>query len=228
MMKNKRILVIAAHPDDEILGCSATIAKLVQDGYEAFTLILGEGVTSRDDIRDTIVREKEIKDLKKQIYQANQVIGVKECFIENFPDNRFDSIPILEIVKKIEQIKNYVKPDIIFTHYKNDLNIDHQVTFKSVITATRPMKEECVKEIYSFEILSSTEWNYPLTFSPNTFFEIKDTLELKKEAMKVYSSELREFPHPRSLKGIELCAENWGMKTGLNYAEAFMLVRKVI
>lgn len=228
MMKNKRVLIVAAHPDDEILGCGATVAKLVKDGYEAFTLILGEGVTSRDDIRDPILREKELQDLKKQINQANQIIGIKECFVEDFPDNRFDSVPMLEIVKKVDQIKNYIKPEIIFTHYKHDLNIDHQITFNAVLTATRPMKEECVKEIYSFEVLSSTEWNYPLTFSPNTFFEIKDTLELKKEAMKVYSNELRDFPHPRSLKGIELNAENWGMKVGLNYAEPFILVRKII
>jgi len=130
-------------------------------------------------------------------------------------------------VKVIENIKDKVKPDIIFTHYEKDLNIDHKITYQAVITATRPLPDETVKEIYSFEVLSSTEWNYPLSFSPDIFVDISDTLDLKLKAMGAYRSELQNYPHPRSLEGIRKNAEVWGMKVGLKYAEAFKVVRMI-
>ena len=155
------------------------------------------------------------------------MIGIKRVYLENFPDNRFDSVDLLDIVKVISKIKDEIKPDIIFTHYENDLNIDHQITYKAVITATRPMVAESVKEIYSFEILSSTEWNYPISFSPDTYFDISDTIGLKVEAMKKYTSELCEFPHPRSTKGIELNAQYHGMRVGREAVEAFKSIRVI-
>jgi len=223
-MKNK-ILVISAHPDDEILGCGGTVAKLVQKGYGVSTLILGEGITSRDDRRDRKKREKEIIELQKQSKLANKILGVKESFFSEFPDNRFDTVPLLDIVKVIEKIKNQIKPEIIFTHYKNDLNIDHRITYNAVITATRPVVGEHVKEVYSFETLSSTEWNFPLGFSPNTFFDISETIDVKLKAFKEYKAELREYPHPRSLEGLKINAEYWGIKIGVKYAEVFRSVR---
>ncbi|WP_169776840.1 PIG-L deacetylase family protein [Campylobacter mucosalis] len=225
-MKTK-ILIVAAHPDDEVLGCFGTVARLIKQGYEAHTLILGEGKTSRDNKRDTDLKKDELQILNKEIITANKLIGIDKIFTQNFPDNRFDSIDLIDIIKAIESVKNEIKPDIIFTHYKDDLNIDHQITYNAVITATRPIKGESVKEIYSFEILSSTEWAYPQSFSPDTFFDISDTLELKIKAMGEYASELREFPHPRSLKGIEINAVNRGMQVGLTYAEAFRCVRRI-
>ncbi|WP_129597815.1 PIG-L deacetylase family protein [Methanohalophilus profundi] len=222
---NKTILVIAAHPDDEILGCGGTVKRLVDEGHKAYTLILGEGVTSRDDSRDRSKREQELSNLKGQVKGANELIGVKDTFLYDFPDNRFDNIPLLDVVKVIEEVKSEIKPDIIFTHYKDDLNIDHQITYKAVLTATRPLPDESVKEIYSFEVLSSTEWNYPLSFSPDVFFDISSSIESKIKAMSAYKSELREYPHPRSLKGINLSAKNWGIKVGFEYVEAFKSVR---
>jgi LmbE family N-acetylglucosaminyl deacetylase len=227
MKKAARILVAAAHPDDEVLGCGGTAARWVKEGNEVYTLILGEGITSRDETRQREKREAEITELKKQIHQANAVIRVKEVFTYDFPDNRFDSVPLLDIVKVIETIKNKIKPGIVFTHYPQDLNIDHRITYQAVLTAMRPTAEETVKEIYSFEVLSSTEWNFPLRFSPDVFFDISETIDVKLAAMEKYQSELREYPHPRSLKGIRLNAEQWGMKTGLKYAEAFKLVRLI-
>jgi len=223
----RKVLVVAAHPDDEVLGCGGTITRLIKNNFEAYTLILGEGITSRDDVRNRKKREKEISVLKKQIKKANRIIGVKEIFTSDFPDNRFDDISLIDIIKAIEKIKDIIKPDIIFTHYENDLNIDHRLTYQAVLTASRPLKDETVKEIYSFEILSSTEWNYPLSFSPDVYFDITDTLEIKKKAMSEYQFELREFPHPRSLESIELSAKFWGIKIGLKYAEAFKCVRIV-
>jgi len=224
---NKKILIIVAHPDDEVLGCFGTVAKLIKEGYEAYTLILGEGKTSRDEKKIVENRKKDIEVLNKEIQKANNVIGIKKVFTESFPDNRFDSVDLLDIIKVVSKIKKEVQPDIIFTHYENDLNIDHQITYKAVITATRPMKNECVKEIYSFEVLSSTEWNYPLSFSPDTFFDITDTIDLKIESMKKYKSELCEYPHPRSIEGIKTNAKYQGMRVGKQYVEAFKSIRRI-
>jgi LmbE family N-acetylglucosaminyl deacetylase len=188
-------------------------------------LILGEGKTSRDEQRVVENKKDEIEQLNTEIQKANNIIGVKKVFIESFPDNRFDSIDLLDIVKVISKVKEEVEPDIIFTHFKNDLNIDHRLTYQAVLTATRPMQNECVKEIYSFEVLSSTEWNYPNLFSPDTYFDISDTIELKLKAMKKYASELCEYPHPRSLEGIDLNAKYQGMRVGKEYVEAFESVR---
>lgn len=225
--KSKKILVVAAHPDDEILGCGGTIAHLVEQGYEAYTLILGEGITSRDPSRNTENRKSEIEILRSHIIKANETIGVKECFIHDFPDNRFDTIPFLDIVKKIEQIKTQIRPQIIFTHYEKDLNIDHQITARAVLTATRPVQGESVIDLYSFEILSSTEWAFPNSFSPNVFYNIESSLEKKLKAMSFYESELTLFPHPRSLRGISNSAARWGQCVGLNSAEAFICLRSI-
>jgi len=222
---SKKILIVAAHPDDEVLGCFGTVARLIKEGYEAYTLILGEGKTSRSEQRVVEDKKDEIEILNTEIQNANDVIGIKKVFIESFPDNRFDSVDLLDIIKVISRVKEEVKPDIIFTHYEYDLNIDHQIAYKAVITATRPMENECVKEIYSFEILSSTEWNYPLSFPPDTFFDISDTLDLKIDSMKEYKSELCDYPHPRSLEGIELNAKYQGMRVGKKYVEAFKTIR---
>jgi len=223
----KKILIIVAHPDDEVLGCGGTIAKLIKQRSEAYVLILGKGITSRDKTKNLKTREKEINTLKRQAQKANKILGVKKVFFFDFPDNRFDTVPLLDIVKTIEKIKNKIKPDIIFTHYEKDLNIDHQITRKAVMAATRPLPGETVKEVYSFEILSSTEWNYPLSFSPNIFFGISKTIDLKVKAMDEYRNELKKFPHPRSLKGIKLNAQHWGVRVGLKHAEAFQAVRLI-
>ena len=224
---NKKILIVAAHPDDEVLGCFGTVSRLIKEGYEAYTLILGEGKTSRDEKRVVENKKDELDILNSEIKNANDIIGIKKCFVYDFPDNRFDSVDLLDIIKVISKIKEEIKPNIIFTHYENDLNIDHKITYQAVITATRPLENESVKEIYSFEILSSTEWQYPISFSPDVFFDIQDTIELKLNAMQCYKSELCLYPHPRSLEGIELNAKYNGMRVGKNYVEAFKSVRVI-
>ena len=216
-----------SHPDDEILGCGGTVASFIKKGDEVNILILGEGITSRDENRDQKKRNIEMNSLREDIHRANEIIGTTNLFFYDFPDNRFDTVPLLDIVKTIEKIKAIIKPTIIFTHFKNDLNIDHRITYNAVITATRPISDETVKEIYCFEVLSSTEWNYPLSFSPNTFFDVSQTIEIKINALKEYKNELRDYPHPRSLKGVMLNAENWGLKVGLGYAEAFECARVI-
>lgn len=198
-MTHNKILVVAAHPDDEVLGCGGTMARLAMEGNEICTLILGEGITSRDAKRDAAKRKTEIACLKEQIKMANKILKVKKIFSFDYPDNRFDTIPLLDIIKTIEDTKGKVDTDIVFTHHHGDLNIDHQITYKAVLTASRPLATETVKNIYSFEVLSSTEWMYPLSFSPDIFFGISKTIDLKMRAMEQYKTELFANIHPRSL-----------------------------
>jgi len=223
---NKKILIVCAHPDDEVLGCGATCAKLATQGHEIYTLILGEGKTSRDVDNS----EEDIEILKTEVMVANRTIGVKEVFTANFPDNRFDGVDILDIIKRIEKIIDYIKPDTIFTHHHGDMNIDHQITHQAVLTATRPMVGQCVKEIYTFEIASSTEWNSfskENRFIPNTFVDVSSTIDIKVNAMAAYKSELCKYPHPRSLQFIKEMASYNGVRVGLEYSENFQLIRSV-
>lgn len=223
---NNKILIVAAHPDDEVLGCFGTVAKLIKQGCEAYTIILSGGKASREN-----AREEEIAILKDEMYSANKTIGIKEVFQKNFPDNAFDSVPLLEIVKEIEKIKKLVNPSIIFTHHIGDMNIDHSITHRAVLTSTRPMPGECVKTIYTMEVPSSTEWNSfsrETIFTPNTFIDISNTIDSKIEAMQKYNSELRVYPHPRSLKHIKELAKVNGAKVGLKYCENFMMIRNIL
>ncbi len=225
-MTQKQILVVAAHPDDEILGCGGTIAKLSATN-QVFTIVLGEGVTSRDKHRDRNKRKEELGVLKKSMSDANKLIGVQQLFSFDLPDNRFDSIDLIDITKIIEDVIDKVHPQCVFTHFGNDLNIDHQLTFQAVLTATRPLPTQSVTEVYAFETTSSTEFNFPLSFSPDTFSTITDTLETKLAALACYTSEMREFPHPRSLEMVKQTAQYWGVRVGVPSAEAFKTIRKV-
>ena len=227
MQKNKKILIIAAHPDDEVLGCFGTVAKLIQNGYEAFTLILSAGKASRK-IKEISALKNEQDILKKETITANHIIGIKNIFYCDFPDNAFDSVPLLTIIQAIEKITKKIQPSLIFTHHIGDINIDHQITHKATLTATRPIVGESVKSIYAMEVPSSTEfnsWSQQTAFISNSFFDISSTIDLKIEAMSKYSSELRGSNHPRSLEHIRNLAKVNGTKVGMQYCENFILVR---
>ena len=183
-MKSK-ILVVAAHPDDEILGCGGTMARLVKEGSEVYTLILGTGITSRYENNEEVEIKDKLKLLKCHAHEANKLIGVNEVITDDFPDNAFDTVALLDIVKSVEKVKDKIKPGLIFTHYEKDLNIDHKITYEAVITAARPMPGETVRQIYSFEVPSSTEWRYPLSFTPDTFYDVGNTIEIKCGNIKI-------------------------------------------
>lgn len=222
----KNLLIVAAHPDDEVLGCAGAVSKLMNDGYTAYTLILGNGVRARADKDDfSAGLEDKVKRLLVQARKANKILGVRDVMICDFPDNSFDSVPLLDIVKEVESALNKTKPEVIFTHYGDDLNIDHRITYNSVLTAARPVAGGAVKTIYSFEVMSSTEWKFPLSFSPDVFFDISKTIGLKKKALRAYKMEMKEYPHPRSIEAVVKNAEMWGIKAGVKYAEAFKLIR---
>lgn len=223
------ILVVAAHPDDEILGVGATIAKRVAEGDTAYALILGEGQTSRWDRRESASTDV-VASLHEDSIKAAKIIGFQDTYFENLPDNRFDSIDLLDVIKLIEKYIKKIRPDIVYTHHANDLNIDHRITCEAVITATRPIGNYSVREIYEFETVSSTEWNFgnkEKAFYPNVFVDINEYFNIKCAAMKEYQSELCEFPHPRSLDMLKYCAKRWGGVIGKNYVEAFELIRKI-
>jgi len=216
------ILIIAAHPDDEVLGVGGIAIKHVKNGDDVYCLILGEGITSRDNNAST-------ENLSKASKEAGKIIGFKKMFFIELPDNKFDSLPLLSITKIIERYVEKIKPTIVYTHHPGDLNIDHQITYKTVMVACRPCNPYCPREIYSFEVLSSTEWQTDrlLSFNPNIFVNIDDELEQKIKALKKYSSELREFPHSRSVEGVEILAEYRGMQSGMLTAEALYLIRRI-
>lgn len=231
-LKNKKILVVVAHPDDEVLGLGATMNKLINDyNCEIRALILGEGITSRSETRNLAQWENELKRHRNNILKAKEKIGYSFVNTYQLPDNRFDSVDLLDIIKIIEKEKEQFKPEIIFTHHGGDLNIDHRRTFEAVITATRPMQNEYVRAIITFETPSGTEWQAstdPHNFIPNLFFEIsEENLKSKIDAMECYDYEKRKYPHPRSPEALEILAKRWGVVVGKEYAEAFCLVRGV-
>ncbi|QHT68828.1 PIG-L family deacetylase [Rhodocytophaga rosea] len=232
-LKDKKILVVVAHPDDELLGVGATIHKLIKRcNCRVRVIILGEGITSRANQRDTKAWGNELATHRKNVFAAQKIIGYESVELYNFPDNRFDTVALLDIVKVIEKEKSEFLPEIIFTHHGGDTNIDHRRTFEAVITASRPLEKETVKTIIAFETPSSTEWqasNYPNPFLPNLFFEVdKGDLDAKIAGMENYEFEKRLYPHPRSPEALEIQAKRWGVVVGKSYAEAFMLIRSII
>lgn len=229
---NKRILLAVAHPDDELLGLGATMHKLIHEqGCTVHVVILGEGITSRADSRDTEKWKHELEVHRNNIKQAQAAIGYQSVSVYDFPDNRFDSVALLDIIKVVEKEKTSFQPEIIFTHHGGDVNIDHQRTFQAVVTACRPMKDERVKTIITFETPSGTEWRAssdPHHFIPNFFVSIsQDNLEAKIKGMESYEFEKRPYPHPRSPEALKIQAQRWGVSVGVEFAEAFYIVRQI-
>ena len=223
------VLVVAAHPDDEVLGCGGTIARLAREGHDIYILVLGEGSTSRSQQREQADASL-VDALRDNSLAAGKTIGAKEVFMRNLPDNRFDTVPLLDIVKIVEELVTKLRPEVIYTHHGGDLNIDHALTHRAVLTATRPVKGQPVRDIYAFEIPSSTEWAFQRlepVFRANVFEDISGTLETKIKALSCYETETRAFPHPRSPEALRAIARRWGSVVGGEAVEAFELTRSV-
>jgi len=218
-MKN---LIVAAHPDDEVLGCGGIIKKHSNE-EDFFVVVLSGGADTRyDKSMENTLKENAIK--------ANNILGTKELFFENLPNQKMDNIPILEVTQLIEKYIRELKPNRIFTHHIGDLNKDHQIVAEATFTAARPIVGQIVKEVYSYNVPSSTEWNFiegEKTFIPNIFIEIQGELNVKLQAMENYKSECREYPHPRSTQSLKAHANYWGIVSGFEYAEPFKLIRKL-
>lgn len=221
-----KTLIIAAHPDDEVLGCGGTISKLAARGEEVHILILATGLTSRIGF-DAQKKAGDLKVHAERAKQAGSLIEAKNVNLAGFPDQKLDTLPLLEITHRIEEEIATIKPERIFTHHGGDLNMDHVIAHRATLTATRPVSGSKIKALYAYEVPSSTEWafqKFEPKFQPNLFFDISETLPKKIEAMQIYESEAREFPHPRSPLALESIARRWGSVIGCKAAEAFEII----
>ncbi len=234
-----KILVIVAHPDDEVLGMGGTLKKLSNKNHDIKIVFLATGISARRsekftnetkykiDKNLTKKMDEQIKKLRLDAKTALKILGIKDIEFFNFPDNEMDKISNLEITKTIESIIKKFNPEIIYTHTKNDINVDHRTIFNATITATRPTTKLNVKKVICFEVPSSSEWNFGDIFSPNIFVEIKEELSYKTRAIEAYKTELKKFPHPRSAKALDVIAKRWGTVSGFDAAEAFELIREL-
>lgn len=219
---NKKILVVAAHPDDEVLGCGGTMARHAKNGDKVHIVFMSDGVNSRENVKYN--EENERREYAKK---ASEILGAQTPKFFDFPDNMMDAVPLLEIVKELEVYIQELQPNIVYTHYKGDLNIDHQITYQAVMTACRPTPRSSITQIYLFEILSSTEWSIASTFSPTHFVDISDEFELKIKALKMYKEEIKDFPNSRSIESLTALSVFRGGSMGLNFAEAFSVERSL-
>lgn len=219
-----KIAIIIAHPDDETLGCGATIAKHIKQGDEVYILALSNGVSSRIKHNTT-----DIENRRTAFFKATNCLGVKQenLTLLDFPDNQFDIVPLLEITQAIESFLNGKFITRIYTHFFGDLNIDHRITHDAVLTACRPQPKQSVKQIFCLETVSSTEWasHSFSAFKPNYYNSIEDEFSLKISALSVYQEEMHEAPHTRSIDNINAIAKFRGMSVGIALAEAFYIER---
>lgn len=215
-----RVLVVGAHPDDEVLGCGGTLARFRAAGKDVHALILSDVTTSRTG------EPGDPAALGAEAQRAAEVLGFTSLTRGDFPDNRFDTLPMLEIIKRIEELKTEVEPDLVLCHDPIDLNLDHQIVHQAVLTAFRSLPGETTA-LMTFETSSSTEYQDPDFggFCPNFYIDISDHLEAKIHALECYRSEMRAAPHPRSIEGIRNLARRRGMEAGCEYAEAFRIMR---
>ena len=229
-MTHRNVLVVAAHPDDEILGVGGTIARHADNGDTVHVLILAEGATSRDASRDATARNDDIAALRSAAEAAAEVLGAQPPRFCGFPDNRLDGLELIEVAKRVEAIVREVEPTIVYTHHAGDLNVDHRIAHQATLVATRPQNNCPTQAVYSFETVSSTEWSGPAidaTFIPQHFVDIESQLKRKNNALRCYLTEMRPFPHPRSIEATEHLAYWRGASVGSMAAEAFMVVRSL-
>lgn len=221
------VLAVVAHPDDEILGCGATLARHAALGDNVHVLILAEGVTSRAGQRDRSAHAHALSELGAAAQRAGKAVGASSVTLHDLPDNRMDTVDLLGVVKIVESHVERTRPHVVYTHHAGDLNVDHQVTHRAVITACRPLPASSLHALLFFEVCSSTEWAIGQPFAPNWFVDVSAHLADKLVALDVYASEMRPWPHPRSREAVEALARWRGATAGVDAAEAFVLGRAV-
>ncbi|MBI1293231.1 PIG-L family deacetylase [bacterium] len=229
---SQTVLVVAAHPDDEVLGCGGTMRRHADAGDRVVCLILGEGITSRHDSRSGGLQSgaTDLEKLHSDSHRAMERLGVARLELAGLPDNRFDSMDLLDVVKVVEKVFDEEKPSIVYAHHAGDVNIDHLVTHRAVLAACRQLPGTPLRELYFYEVPSSTEWQTPALacpFVPNHFVNIAATLDAKVAAMEEYKSESRGWPHPRSPQALRALAQWRGATIGTDAAEAFVVGRIV-
>lgn len=226
----KSVLVIAAHPDDEVLGCGGLMARLAQSGTKVTSVFLADGVSSRYEYVEKEAWSKELATRRQAGAKAAEILGSQPPIYYDFSDNQLDQIPLLELAKVVEYHFEEMSPDLVLTHFPGDLNVDHRKVSEAVATAARPGGKDNPPEIWAFEVPSSTEWNLisNLDFTPDIFVDISKHVDQKILALDAYNFEMRAFPHPRSKRAI-LALMDWrASNSGLSQAESFFLLRKII
>lgn len=230
MSLGQTILVVAAHADDEALGCGGSMARWAGEGRSVHLLLLADGEGARGDAADPALSKK-IEKRRAATEVAAKILGVSTVTMLSFADNRMDGVELLDIVKAVESRIDAVKPDTVLTHHAGDVNVDHRVVHDAVLAACRPLPGHCVKHLLFFEVASSTEWRPAGSgqdFVANFFVDIAATLDVKLRALQAYRDEMRSFPHPRSPEAIEALARWRGACCGVPAAEAFVLGRQII
>ena len=225
------VLVVAAHPDDEVLGCGGTLARHVLAGDSVRVLIVAEGATSRQERRDRLQAGDELSALAISAQTAGSILGVASVELLDYPDNRLDSIDRLDLTKRIEKRIELHQPQVVYVHHAGDVNVDHRRLHEAVVTACRPYPGQPVRRLLSFEVASSTEWQPPgsaSSFQPTWFVDISDHWQQKREALEAYASEMRPWPHARSIEAVEHLARWRGSQVGVEAAEAFCLLRQLV
>ena len=226
----QRVLIVAAHPDDEVLGCGGTIARHADAGDQVQVLIVAEGATSRQQQRDRNQASDELSALAQAAQQAGAILGAQGVELLDLPDNRLDSLDRLDLIKQIEERIARHQPHVVYVHHAGDVNIDHRRLHEAVVTACRPTPGQPVRRLLSFEVASSTEWQPPGSapaFEPNWFVDISAQWLRKREALEAYASEMRPWPHARSIQALEHLARWRGAQVGVEAAEAFCLLRQL-
>jgi len=216
----KRILVIGAHPDDETMGTGGTIAKMASDRYHKELCIVTSGY-------EPLITKKEIELRRKEAMNASKILGFNKVHFLELPAMKLDTLPKTQINDTLADIIKKTKPEIIFTNSRTDINLDHRIVFEATMVAARPRPGTSVKKLLSYELPSSTEWGELMlgtSFIPNPFVDITNTLNKKLNAMKAYRLEIKNYPHPRSIKNIESLARIRGTTVGFEAAEAFRLI----
>ena len=215
-----RILVFAPHNDDEVLGVGGTIAKYSKQGGEVFVCEVTS--SSNSELCNLI---------KAEAAQAHRILGVRETIFLDLPVVALKQVPAAELNKKILDVVEKIKPEIVFIPHRGDIHTDHHEVSRSTMVALRPHLNPQLKTIYAYETLSETEWDIPSSenaFIPNVWSDISDTIDIKLEAMKCYKSQLKEYPHPRSLDAIIALSKVRGSTICVHSAEAFMPIRSII
>lgn len=229
MTIDERILVVAAHPDDEVLGCGGTIARFADAGAVVRIVFLAEGVTARylpDQFADSDVLKKSER-RNRDAMVAAEILGVppSEVFLGTRYCCRLDQVPLIDLVRQIEGHLADFRPTRVFTHAADDPNVDHGLAHRAILAAVRPFPHPYLNAVYAFEVLSSTEWNPPRPFFCQAFFDVTNTIDRKVQALAAYGDEMRPPPHPRSEEVVRALARFRGAACGTQYAEAFQLIR---
>lgn len=223
--ENKKVLIVASHPDDEVLGCGGTISKFIKNNYKVYVYFSHEGSSSRYENYNNSKAIKEIEKRNRMALNCTKILGHKVVGFGKNVNLRNENFSLLDNVKKISEIIKKIKPFIIITHHPDDINEDHQITFKIVANAVRPPANYLVKRLYLMEIPSTTDWTIRSSFKPNVFIDISGEIKKKISAIKVYKTELNKYPHSRSEKNLISHSIYRGAQVGLKNTEAFEVYR---